>query len=329
MRMVYLPVYPSIEAHPKLFRLATELEVDLDKALGLLVRYWLFSLRQAPRTGQAPGGLTDLQLDLALRSGERSFARALRVAGFRDDDGSPHDWEDWVGCMIEAWEAKREDAKTRMRKIRMELRPQAVTRTLRERSANVRRTVTRTLDARSPDPYRPDPSRSDPIRPRVLKVEAGASTTSATPQSAKARKAPTDAKAIALAKALDTPGLTDTEKGILRSCLGAVPRETLVSYPLGIQPAIEHWRDGRTNGVRPDRLVGWWTQEIRAAHVAAEEEARRSAPQSQRYSDEAIARVIEIERQRAAETPEERKAAGAALRKIREDLEASHRKGLA
>jgi hypothetical protein len=93
----WIPVYQSVRDHVKTMALADALDIEPVQALGHVVSLWLWAIdndtigasaRSLARGAQYTG-------DAVL------FRSALVAAGFLDDDGAIHNWDDYVGKLLE------------------------------------------------------------------------------------------------------------------------------------------------------------------------------------------------------------------------------------
>ena len=106
--MAWIEVHQSLPTHRKTRRLARELKLngkDFPKAVGHLVMLWLWAIDNAPSGDLGSIDPYDVA-DAAEWSGDpEKFMDALKKAGFVDDDMHIHDWDIYIGKLIDRREA--------------------------------------------------------------------------------------------------------------------------------------------------------------------------------------------------------------------------------
>lgn len=106
--MAWIEVHQSLPTHKKTRRLARELKLntrDFAKAVGHMVMFWLWAMDNAP-----DGDLSDIDVydiaDAAQWTGDpKKFFDAMKTAGFVDEDNRIHDWDLYIGKLIDRREA--------------------------------------------------------------------------------------------------------------------------------------------------------------------------------------------------------------------------------
>lgn len=106
--MAWIEVHQSLPTHKKTRRLARELKLntkDYAKAVGHMVMFWLWAMDNAP-----DGDLSEIDIydiaDAAQWSGDpQKFFDAMKKAGFVDEDNCIHDWDAYIGRLIDKREA--------------------------------------------------------------------------------------------------------------------------------------------------------------------------------------------------------------------------------
>jgi hypothetical protein len=116
---MWIESHQSLARHPKLKRLARELEVSEPTAIGHLHLLWWYALDYAPT-----GDLTDVDendlADAILWTGTpQTILAALTTAGFLDRDSAGgelliHDWPDYAGAIM----ARRSGNRKRQQALR-------------------------------------------------------------------------------------------------------------------------------------------------------------------------------------------------------------------
>lgn len=101
--MAYVPSHQELRDHPKTRKAARKAEVSLPAMIGHLHLLWWWALDHAPDGDLGKYDADDLA-DAALWEGDpEAFIKALRdcgpggTAGFLDDGGKLHDWDDYGG----------------------------------------------------------------------------------------------------------------------------------------------------------------------------------------------------------------------------------------
>jgi hypothetical protein len=111
---LWFELHIGLPSHPKTARLRRRLGVGLAQAVGHVTLLWAWSVRYAPN-GDLSRYDPDVLADASGWDGEAGlFVRALVAAGFLDEDLSIHDWDAYVGRLIDRREANAE----RMRQAR-------------------------------------------------------------------------------------------------------------------------------------------------------------------------------------------------------------------
>lgn len=106
--MLWIRVQTSLRSHPKIFRLAREIEADRSTAVGLLVGVWSYAAEH-----HLDGDVTHTELE-ALHEALDWHAEDVRVpllaAGWIDNENGAlllHDWDEYQGVLIDR---RRKDA---------------------------------------------------------------------------------------------------------------------------------------------------------------------------------------------------------------------------
>ena len=106
--MAWIEVHQSLPTHRKTRRLARELKLngkDFPKAVGHLVMLWLWAIDNAP-SGDLSGIDPYDVADAAEWAGDPAkFVDALIKSGFVDEDMHIHDWDMYIGKLIDRREA--------------------------------------------------------------------------------------------------------------------------------------------------------------------------------------------------------------------------------
>ncbi|MBM3944171.1 MAG: hypothetical protein FJ317_01600 [SAR202 cluster bacterium] len=118
MPIDWIPAKIDLGAHPKLRKLARDLDVPQPQAVGHLFYLWAFAARYAP-DGDLGRYTPEELADPAHWDGDPpAFTGALRSAGFLDEDGRLHDWMDHSGKSIAQYEKEVERSRSNREKAR-------------------------------------------------------------------------------------------------------------------------------------------------------------------------------------------------------------------
>jgi hypothetical protein len=87
---------------------------------------WLWALDNAP-----DGDISDFDADeiaeiVSYLGDPEKFVGALKTAGFVDENGCLHDWDDYAGKLIERREVQKEQARIRQQNRRKNLRKKRI-----------------------------------------------------------------------------------------------------------------------------------------------------------------------------------------------------------
>ena len=114
---MWIESHQELAHHPKLFRLARHLEISKPCAIGHLHMLWWWTLSYAPDGDTSPWDAAELAAGAGWEGDPALFLAALQRAGFVDDDGTLHDWDQYGGKLLE--KRKKEAArKKRARTVR-------------------------------------------------------------------------------------------------------------------------------------------------------------------------------------------------------------------
>lgn len=124
MAIPWVQVYSNLPSHPKVTRLADELNlssavVDPDTvAVGILVSLWTWAIQNA-YTGDL-SAVSDRSIAAACRWKRKpeTLVRALTAAGWLDDDRRIHDWEEYSMLLIDAEDQRRKSDRERAKRYR-------------------------------------------------------------------------------------------------------------------------------------------------------------------------------------------------------------------
>lgn len=110
----WIELHVGLASHPKIARLRRRLGVGVAQAVGHVTLLWAWAVRYAPN-----GELSRFDADVIADAGGWDdeaglFVRALIAAGFLDETLAIHDWDAYVGRLIDRREANAE----RMRQAR-------------------------------------------------------------------------------------------------------------------------------------------------------------------------------------------------------------------
>lgn len=157
--MAWIEVHQSLPTHRKTRRLARELKLngkDFPKAVGYMVMLWLWAIDNAPNGDL--GGIDPYDVaDAAEWSGDpEKFMDALKKSGFVDDDMHIHDWDVYIGKLIDRREANAQRNREARAKKRAE-RSAGVSRSAAHDSNERITSVSRDI-ATVPNPTVPNPT---------------------------------------------------------------------------------------------------------------------------------------------------------------------------
>lgn len=117
--MIWLPIHTDLPRNIKLKRFSEMLNIKQAQAVGHLVMLWLWTLEIAPK-GDLTGFRDDEIADGAgwTKRDKAVFVKALRLAGFLEEDNRVHDWNDYAGDLL----YRREKDRLRKREQRLKQR---------------------------------------------------------------------------------------------------------------------------------------------------------------------------------------------------------------
>lgn len=110
--MAWIEVHQSLLRHRKTLRLATELHANRHRTVGLLIDLWCWALDNASDGDLSH--ITDDALSRALEWHGPPLKKALKAAQFLDGDTRIHDWDTYVGRLMD----RRIDHRIQMREWR-------------------------------------------------------------------------------------------------------------------------------------------------------------------------------------------------------------------
>lgn len=103
-RGLYVPVCAALPRHRKLLRLATALDLERHKALGLLLDLWVWGLGSADQDGLLPDvEAADIAAAIDWRGDPDALVNSLVASGFLELDGRGfliHDWREYGGKVV-------------------------------------------------------------------------------------------------------------------------------------------------------------------------------------------------------------------------------------
>ena len=140
--MAWIESHQELGRHPKLLRLAKQLDISCPTAVGHLHYLWWWALDYAQNGRLDRLGSAEVASAAEWEGDPGAFMEALIKSGFLDEDQSIHDWHDYAGRLI----IRREANKQRMRHIR---------------ALHVSHTLTHVLSDRT-QPYPTGPNRTGP-----------------------------------------------------------------------------------------------------------------------------------------------------------------------
>jgi hypothetical protein len=106
--MAWIELHQSLPTHKKTLKLKKLLGIDTAATVGHLCCLWLWALDNTP-----DGYINDIDDDdlcdiMLYHRATADIKKALREAGFLDDDGCLHDWSEYAGKLIERRNADAE-----------------------------------------------------------------------------------------------------------------------------------------------------------------------------------------------------------------------------
>lgn len=120
--MAWIEVHQSLPTHAKTMEMSLLLDIPEVYCMGHVVSLWLWAL------DNAADGWVNVARPMVIARAARwpgepgRFVDALLGAGFLDDDGMIHDWDDYTGRLMERRERVREQTRHRTRAWRDRLR---------------------------------------------------------------------------------------------------------------------------------------------------------------------------------------------------------------
>ena len=120
----WIQVYSNLPMHPKTAKLADELglasaAVSPDVlAVGLLVSLWTWAVQNAYDGDLSRCSSRLIAEACRWKKKPETLVNGLVAAGWLDEDGKLHDWEEYAVLLMDAEDSKRERTKERVRKYR-------------------------------------------------------------------------------------------------------------------------------------------------------------------------------------------------------------------
>lgn len=116
--MAWIEVHQSLPTHAKTVEAAALLDVPEVEVVGHMVCLWLWAVDNA-REGRINVAKPLVIAKAAKWAGEPGrFVDALLAAGFMDEDGCIHDWDEYTGRLMERRERVQEQTRARVQKWR-------------------------------------------------------------------------------------------------------------------------------------------------------------------------------------------------------------------
>lgn len=109
--MAWIELHQALKRHPKLSDLAVELETKRVYALGHLVSFWLEAIDFAQDGSVSKFKPATLAEWAMWDEDPDTFVSAMQAAGFIDEDGLIHDWDEYAGRLLEKRNANKARAK--------------------------------------------------------------------------------------------------------------------------------------------------------------------------------------------------------------------------
>lgn len=120
----WIQVYSNLPMHPKTAKLADELGLASAAvspnvlAVGLLVSLWTWAVQNAYDGDLSRCSPRLIAEACRWKKKPETLVNGLVAAGWLDEDGKLHDWEEYAVLLMDAEDSKRERTKERVRKYR-------------------------------------------------------------------------------------------------------------------------------------------------------------------------------------------------------------------
>ncbi len=120
----WIQVYSNLPMHPKTAKLADELGLASGAvspnvlAVGLLVSLWTWAVQNAYDGDLSRCSPRLIAEACRWKKKPETLVNGLVAAGWLDEDGKLHDWEEYAVLLMDAEDSKRERTKERVRKYR-------------------------------------------------------------------------------------------------------------------------------------------------------------------------------------------------------------------
>lgn len=161
--MAWIEAHQGLGNHIKTIKLRKTLKMKKTEVIGTLLLLWWWAMDNAPE-----GDLKDLEegdlAEICEYKGKQNLFDALIDAGFVDADKKIHDWEDYIGKLIDRRKADAERKRTSRRQTpdnrkKSEARPQDILKTSERNPQDIPKTSCVTV------PYRTEPYHTIPKSP--------------------------------------------------------------------------------------------------------------------------------------------------------------------
>lgn len=121
-------MYSNLPRHPKVSRLADELGLTSSQcspdavAVGILVSLWTWAVQNAYDGDISRCSVRGIADACTWKKKPEALVKALRAAGWLDDDMRLHDWEEYAVLLMDAEDEKRVKTKERVKRYRQKKR---------------------------------------------------------------------------------------------------------------------------------------------------------------------------------------------------------------
>ncbi len=116
--MAWIELHQNLPAHRKVKKLKRLLKIKTPQAIGHLAMLWLWAVDNTPDGDLSMLDPEDIAEACEWTKGANDFVDALMEAGFIDPDDKLHDWNDYVGMLIDRRENQREQNRKRQQRYR-------------------------------------------------------------------------------------------------------------------------------------------------------------------------------------------------------------------
>lgn len=116
--MAWIELHQTLPKNKKILRLKRILKIKTPQAIGHVCLLWLWALDNAPDGDLSGFSADDIAEICEFTKNSQLFLESLIEAGFVDDNLRIHDWDEYIGRLLEKRAVKKEQARLRQQRYR-------------------------------------------------------------------------------------------------------------------------------------------------------------------------------------------------------------------